>query len=171
MADGWLLTVGRDGRVLDANRAAKRVLGEVKGRRCCDLIAVVDGAGRSPCAATCAGGLIDGAKPSDVHGRVGRRRTGRVVCDVVGDVVVVSVLGVGSDVEPTKPLSPRERLVLAEVAAGRTNPEIGRRLGIRPATVRTHLENARDKLGVSTRAEAVAHAIALGEIQLGDWAI
>jgi DNA-binding CsgD family transcriptional regulator len=53
-------------------------------------------------------------------------------------------------------LSPREHEVLALVAEGRTNIEIGRLLWISPGTVRKHLENAYEKLGVHTRTAAVA---------------
>jgi DNA-binding CsgD family transcriptional regulator len=53
-------------------------------------------------------------------------------------------------------LTPRERDVLAHVARGRTNGEAGARLGISPETVRKHLENAYEKLGVHTRTAAVA---------------
>jgi DNA-binding CsgD family transcriptional regulator len=53
-------------------------------------------------------------------------------------------------------LTPRERAVLAHVAAGRTNGEIGHLLGISAETVRKHLENAYEKLGVHTRTGAVA---------------
>jgi DNA-binding CsgD family transcriptional regulator len=55
-----------------------------------------------------------------------------------------------------KPLTPREREVLACVASGRTNAEIGRLLVISPETVRKHLENTYEKLGVHTRTGAVA---------------
>jgi len=56
---------------------------------------------------------------------------------------------------PTR-LTPREREVIAEVAEGRTNNEIGRLLGISSHTVRKHLENAYEKLGTHTRTGAVA---------------
>lgn len=53
-------------------------------------------------------------------------------------------------------LTPREREVLMCVARGYTNDEVARALWISPGTVRKHLENAYDKLGVSTRTAAVA---------------
>lgn len=53
-------------------------------------------------------------------------------------------------------LSPREREVLHWVAEGKTNPEIGTILEISPRTVQTHLEHAYAKLGVVSRAQAVA---------------
>jgi two-component system nitrate/nitrite response regulator NarL len=55
-------------------------------------------------------------------------------------------------------LSPREREVLRAVAAGATNPEIARQLGVGPETVKTLLARTFAKLGVRRRAEAVAAA-------------
>jgi ATP/maltotriose-dependent transcriptional regulator MalT len=59
-------------------------------------------------------------------------------------------------------LSPREREVLALVAAGRSNPEIARDLYIGEATVKTHLLHAFEKLGVNDRTRAVTRAMELG---------
>jgi DNA-binding CsgD family transcriptional regulator len=53
-------------------------------------------------------------------------------------------------------LTRREREVLEHVAAGRTNGEVAWLLGISPETVRKHLENSYEKLGVHTRTGAVA---------------
>jgi DNA-binding NarL/FixJ family response regulator len=59
-------------------------------------------------------------------------------------------------------LSDREREVLALVAQGLSNPEIGRRLHVTEATVKTHLLHAFEKLGVSDRTRAVTRAMELG---------
>lgn len=53
-------------------------------------------------------------------------------------------------------LTPREAEILAQLRRGRTNREIGRDLSISPHTVRKHLENAFTRIGVHSRAEAVA---------------
>jgi DNA-binding NarL/FixJ family response regulator len=53
---------------------------------------------------------------------------------------------------------PRQNELLRLLAAGHTNSQIARRLGISEGTVRTHLENIYDKLGVSSRTAAVARA-------------
>lgn len=53
-------------------------------------------------------------------------------------------------------LSPRERDVLRLVASGMTNREIAACLFIAPGTVRKHLDNIYAKLGVRSRAQAVA---------------
>jgi DNA-binding CsgD family transcriptional regulator len=59
-------------------------------------------------------------------------------------------------------LSPREREVLALIAEGRTNREIGKRLFISQKTVGVHVGNILAKLSVSGRVEAAAVAIRLG---------
>ena len=57
---------------------------------------------------------------------------------------------------------PREREVLALIAQGRTNREIGERLFISQKTVGVHVGNILAKLDVSGRVEAAAVAIRLG---------
>ena len=67
----------------------------------------------------------------------------------------------------TKPggsLTQRELEVLRLLAEGLQHEEIGRRLGISSETVRTHLRKASDRLGASTRTQAVATALRLGLI-------
>lgn len=59
-------------------------------------------------------------------------------------------------------LSPREVDVLALVAKGQTNADIGRALHITEATVKTHLLRAFAKLDVSDRTAAVITAMSLG---------
>jgi DNA-binding CsgD family transcriptional regulator len=55
--------------------------------------------------------------------------------------------------------SSREREILRMLAAGGTDEQIAERLSLSPATVRTHVRNARAKLGACTRAQAVAIAL------------
>jgi PAS domain S-box-containing protein len=63
-------------------------------------------------------------------------------------------------------LSPREREVLAFLARGLTGEQIAERLVLSPETVRTHIRNAREKLGASTRVEAVTMAVVAREIEI-----
>jgi DNA-binding NarL/FixJ family response regulator len=58
--------------------------------------------------------------------------------------------------------SPRELEVLAAVARGLSNAEIGRELYIGEATVKTHLQRLFGKLGVDDRTHAVTVAIERG---------
>jgi DNA-binding CsgD family transcriptional regulator len=53
-------------------------------------------------------------------------------------------------------LTPREREILELVADGLTNAAIAERLWLSPGTVRRHLENVYEKLGVHTRTAAAA---------------
>lgn len=55
--------------------------------------------------------------------------------------------------------SARECEVLELLASGATDPQIASMLGLSPATVQTHVRNAKAKLGARTRAQAVAIAI------------
>lgn len=73
---------------------------------------------------------------------------------VIGETVVTK--------QDTFGLSPREREVLALIAEGRTNREIGERLFISQKTVGVHVGNILAKLSVSGRVEAAAVAIRLG---------
>ncbi|MER7915470.1 MULTISPECIES: response regulator transcription factor [unclassified Streptomyces] len=59
---------------------------------------------------------------------------------------------------PRPALTPRERDILAQLARGLPNHAIARALFISEATVKTHLRRIYDKLGVDTRAGAVAVA-------------
>ncbi|HZG91929.1 MAG TPA: helix-turn-helix transcriptional regulator, partial [Pseudonocardia sp.] len=56
------------------------------------------------------------------------------------------------------PLTPRERSVLALVAEGRTNRQIGQALFISEKTVSVHLSRVMAKLGAGSRTEAVSVA-------------
>ena len=62
----------------------------------------------------------------------------------------------GRPLDGTVQLTRREREILEHVADGKTNAEVARLLWISPGTVRKHLENAYEKLGVHTRTAAVA---------------
>jgi DNA-binding NarL/FixJ family response regulator len=56
-------------------------------------------------------------------------------------------------------LTPRESEVLRLVAQGRSNRDIADVLVLSPRTVKRHVENIFDKLGVSSRAAATAFAL------------
>ena len=60
--------------------------------------------------------------------------------------------------DPVPRLTPRQNDLLRLLAAGHTNTQIARRLGISEGTVRTHLEHIYEQLGVSSRTAAVTRA-------------
>jgi NarL family two-component system response regulator LiaR len=74
----------------------------------------------------------------------------------------LAALGIGES--GTLTLTDREEAVLALLAEGLSHDEIGTRLSISGETVRTHVRKACDRLGASTRTEAVAKALRLGLI-------
>lgn len=59
-------------------------------------------------------------------------------------------------------LTQRQREILALVRCGLSNKEVAHALGLTPATVRKHLENAFVRLGVASRTAAVAEAFGPG---------
>ncbi|WP_142847288.1 response regulator transcription factor [Telmatospirillum sp. J64-1] len=58
--------------------------------------------------------------------------------------------------DPFAGLTPRERELLSSLAGGLTNQQMAQQLDISLNTVKFHLKNLYDKLGVSNRAQAVA---------------
>ena len=83
-----------------------------------------------------------------------------------GEYIDPGIEHLTTDEEPRKGvLSPREREVLALVARGLNAEEIGAQLDLAPATVRTHVRNAKRRLGARTRAQAVTVALRGGEIE------
>jgi len=75
----------------------------------------------------------------------------------VAGVLLESQEGIWAQVEEGL-LSLRELEVLQFVAQGFNNPQIAERLSISEGTVKNHITNIYDKLGLHTRAEAVAWA-------------
>lgn len=65
---------------------------------------------------------------------------------------------------PTGPLTLREREVLALIAQGRTNKEIGARLVISEHTVARHVQNMLGKLGLASRTALATYAVESGLI-------
>jgi DNA-binding CsgD family transcriptional regulator len=65
-------------------------------------------------------------------------------------------------------LTPREREVMALLATGLNAEEVARTLVISPFTVRTHVRNAKEKLGARTMAHAIAIVLRGGDAPNGD---
>jgi len=107
------------------------------------------GNGRAPAAT----GVIGATGATGATGAAGATESS-VTRGVVGEPAVTN--------RDTFGLSRREREVLALIAEGRTNREIGERLFISQKTVGVHVGNILAKLGVSGRVEAAAVAIRLG---------
>jgi len=77
--------------------------------------------------------------------------------------------GSTSKVRERSPLSTREREIVALVAQGYKNKEMAEKMFISEQTVKNHLHNIFDKLGVSDRLELALYAIHKGlHLQQGD---
>ena len=63
---------------------------------------------------------------------------------------------------PAERLTPREREIVAAVASGESNRDMAKRLSLAEGTVKHHISNVFDKLGVSNRAELAAYATSHG---------
>jgi DNA-binding CsgD family transcriptional regulator len=66
---------------------------------------------------------------------------------------------------PNSSVTEREGHVLRLLAAGLGPGQIGKELSISPKTVATHVEHIYAKLGVHTRAQAVAQAFRLALVE------
>lgn len=89
-------------------------------------------------------------------------RRGEALLDpIVTQRVLAWVRQSGTDRQAAafKALSGREMEILAEVAKGKSNPEIAIVLSLSEKTVRNHVSTILNKLGVANRIEAAAYAI------------
>ena len=86
-----------------------------------------------------------------------------------GDITLIAALPLPV-AETERRLTGREREVLRQVAAGRSDLEIAQELQISGKTVSNHMTNILRKLGVRKRAAAVARAITEQHLTTGDLA-
>jgi two-component system, NarL family, nitrate/nitrite response regulator NarL len=86
----------------------------------------------------------------------------RVVASVLARIAALSGLRTVSLPQSVEPLTLREREVLALLAAGLGNKEVGRHLRITVQTVKNHVHRILEKLQVHRRREAVRIAYDLG---------
>ncbi|HZB41328.1 MAG TPA: response regulator transcription factor [Ilumatobacter sp.] len=103
------------------------------------------------------------ARDIGVSGVVLKSATGEVLATAIERVVAGERVGLDDVVRATrsrtsKDLSPREQEVLALLALGRTNAEIGEQLFLSVDTVKTYVRRVFAKLGVNNRTQAAMHA-------------
>jgi DNA-binding NarL/FixJ family response regulator len=103
------------------------------------------------------GYVLKRADEKEILGAIAEVRAGGApMTSQVARMVVRSFLEKPSDHSATEQLSPREMEILALVAQGRANKEVGNELHISSGTVRIHLSNIYEKLHVRCRTEAAA---------------
>jgi DNA-binding CsgD family transcriptional regulator len=83
------------------------------------------------------------------------------VLSIAGDAAIVGRDEMRAPSHSVLALSPREKEVLALLARGMSNPQIGKALFISPFTVKVHVRHIFEKLGVKSRAEAAMRAAQL----------
>ncbi|MCP3916266.1 MAG: helix-turn-helix transcriptional regulator, partial [bacterium] len=112
----------------------------------------------------CVAALMKGSLESARHTRFRwRRELCELWCVPAGEVAVCILCSTTpQQPEDWQRLTPRQLDVLGLVAAGETTAGIATRLDVTAATVRTHVEHIRGKLGATTRAAMVAQAFRLG---------
>ena len=110
---------------------------------------------REALAAGAAGYILKDAAIADLKAAIAQVRAGQsaVSLDLVNAAMRAAPLP-GREADLSRMLTGRERDVVALVAEGLTNKEIGRRLEISPATVKVHVERIIGKLGVADRTQA-----------------
>ena len=105
------------------------------------------------------GYLLKNMPPSELLQEIRKVHSGRKA--VQAELAAKLAEHIGEDT-----LSAREVEVLALVAAGNRNRDIGEQLCIAEETVKVHLRHIREKVGAKDRTEAIAIAVRRGIIRL-----
>ncbi len=121
------------------------------------------------------GFLLKDAEPADLVAAIrvvaaGEAMLGPAVTRRLIDAFATGALSPARDDDPRlAALTPRERDVLAALATGLSNAEIGERLGIATGTVKVHVNALLPKLGARDRVQAtiVAYDLGLARPRLG----
>ena len=113
--------------------------------------------------------LVDEAIRAGAHGYLLKEINSRGLVQAIFDVAagksildpavtarVMQLVKSGGGRDTLADLSPQERRVLALIAEGKTNKEVGNDLGLSEKTVKNYLSNIFEKLHVSRRAQAAA---------------
>ena len=114
------------------------------------------------------GATVDDAIRAGAHGYLLKEIDGRGLTNAIREVaagksildpaitarVMQMARGGGGNRDALASLSPQERRVLALIAEGLTNKEVGAKLGLSEKTVKNYLSTVFEKLHVSRRAEA-----------------
>jgi len=177
-----VIVVDSEHHIVFWNRGAERLFGRsashVLGHRCHEILEGRDVFGNRCCYAGCAtsvmsrkGETVQGFE-MQVDGNGRGATTVRVTSVAVnGDdssaPVVVHTFedaSIPRQAMPRRPppLTRREREILSLMASGLQNKEVAEKLGVSHATIRNHVHNILDKLGLHSKLEAVALAFRSG---------
>ena len=116
------------------------------------------------------GFVLKDALPADLLAAVRIVADGEAMLSPAVTRRMIDVFAAGAPAVPADPhrldaLTPREREVLAAIASGLSNAEIGTRLGITTGTVKVHVNALLAKLGVRDRVQATIAAYDLGLVR------
>ncbi|MFG1921700.1 response regulator [Cryptosporangium sp. NPDC048952] len=118
------------------------------------------------------GFLLKDVDPDDLYSAIRLVAAGGSLLDPAVTRAVVDefsrLRGKLTDVERLDVLTDRERDVVALVARGLTNDEIGARLQMSPLTAKTHVSRALTKLNLRDRVQLVVLAYETGLVSVGD---
>ena len=103
--------------------------------------------------------MLKNTPPSELLQEIRKVHSGQKVVQAELAAKLAEHMGEGT-------LSDREVEVLALVAAGNRNRDIGEQLCIAEETVKTHLRHILEKVGAKDRTEAIAIAVRRGIIRL-----
>lgn len=127
----------------------------------CPILVLVHGADPTPLTAFIGAGvegLLDWTCSADsLHETLRRVHAGETVIAVSSARQILRLVS-GAKVDLTQ----RERQVIREVAAGKSNFAIARALGVTENTIKGHLVNIFEKLGLSNRVQVASYAFENG---------
>jgi DNA-binding NarL/FixJ family response regulator len=182
VAHGLELLLGKEGVGLAARAGSVAEAEDILGRWPADVVVLDadidrEGARRAATIAKTggAGVLLYTDDPGDVahigavDGTAARHGTPAEFVAAVravarGDAHVDPRIGATGPDSSAAALTAREREIVHLLATGLSGVEVGERLFLSSETVRTHIRNAMQRLGVKTRAHLVARSITRGEI-------
>ena len=108
------------------------------------------------------GYLLKDAEPDEIHGAIRAAARGEAPLAPKAAAALLAERGTRT---PAVELTPREREVLSLVVAGLANKQIARRLGISEKTVKGHLTNLFQRIGVADRTQAALWAERTGALR------
>ena len=147
--------------VLDGVEAARRITASHPSTRVVVLTTYADDQSvLSALGAGACGYLTKDAGAADIRRALEAAAAGQSVLDAGVQAVLVHAAGgrAPAPVAPPDGLTAREAEVLGLIAQGLSNAEIGARLFVGEATVKTHVNRIFAKTGCRDRAQAVAYA-------------